>query len=123
MIEQLLDQLFEMQAALDVRRMHYYDLRQSVIPEDVRLKLAEINQEEKIAIESAQFGIDSLTGEIKNAVLAAGASIKGKHLQAVWVKGRTSWDTKALDGFAAAHPEIRVFRTEGAPSVAIRGAK
>lgn len=35
---------------------------------------------------------------------------------------RVSWDTKALDGYAAAHPEIQQFRIEGLPSVSVRKA-
>jgi hypothetical protein len=35
------------------------------------------------------------------------------------VKGRVSWDTKALDGYAVAHPEIEKLRIEGAPTVRI----
>jgi len=49
--------------------------------------------------------------------------VKGRELEAVYVKGRISWDNKALDGYAAAHPEIGAFRKQGDPSVSIRGVK
>ena len=32
----------------------------------------------------------------------------------VYTKGRTSWDSKRLDGYALAHPEIAACRTVGA---------
>lgn len=38
---------------------------------------------------------------------------------AVYVK-RTTWDTKKLEGYAVAHPEIVTFKKESA-SVTIRG--
>ncbi|MCG3145996.1 MAG: hypothetical protein HONDAALG_03775 [Gammaproteobacteria bacterium] len=52
-----------------------------------------------------------------------GATVKGAALSAVYAKGRVSWDNKALEGYAVAHPELLAFRSEGAPSVSIRGVK
>ena len=57
---------------------------------------------------------------VKTAVLMFGGTVKGTGLMAVYAKGRTSWDGKRLDGYAAAHPEILAFRSEGQPSVSIR---
>ena len=66
--------------------------------------------------------LDAYVAEVKADVLAHGETVKGAHLMAVWVKGRTSWDSKRLDGYAAAHPEIETFRSVGEPSVTIRSA-
>ena len=49
-----------------------------------------------------------------------GETVKGDHLQAVWSKGRASWDDKALMGYTKAHPELLEFRKQGEPSVSIR---
>ena len=35
---------------------------------------------------------------------------KGKYLHAIYMQGRVSWDTKRLDSFSVAHPEILNFR-------------
>lgn len=64
--------------------------------------------------------------QVRKSVLAGGKTIKGKLGQAVWAKGRISWDAKGLEGVAAVIPEILQFRKEGEPSVSIRavgGAK
>jgi len=64
--------------------------------------------------------------QVRMATLAEGKTIKRKFGQAVWAKGRVSWDAKGLEGVAAVIPEIRQFRKEGEPSVSIRavgGAK
>lgn len=58
--------------------------------------------------------------ELKALVLESGASVKGNVVQAVFTKGRVSWDTRALDGYAAGHPEVAQFRKQGEPSVSIR---
>ena len=62
----------------------------------------------------------ALTQEIKEAVLRIGNTVPGSFLQAVWNKGRTSWDSKALVGYAVSHPEINDLKKVGNPSITIR---
>lgn len=64
-----------------------------------------------------------LTKVLIEAVLSKGESVKGELLQAVFSKGRTTWDSKRLEGFALAHPEINKLKKVGKPSVAIREVK
>lgn len=63
---------------------------------------------------------ETLTEDIKAEVIAAGETVKGSCLMAVYAKGRVSWDTKALDGYCVAHPEVEQFKKIGEPSVSIR---
>jgi len=60
---------------------------------------------------------------INKAVLESGESIQGEKLQAVFSKGRTTWDAKSLSGYALAHPEINELKKVGKPSVSIREIK
>jgi hypothetical protein len=64
-----------------------------------------------------------LTEEIKVVVVKSGESIKGLKLQAIFTKGRTTWDAGALEGYAVAHPEINALKKVGDPSVSIREVK
>lgn len=64
--------------------------------------------------------IDVLEDMIKRFVLKRGKSLKGEFLQAVYSKGKTTWDTKALDGYASVFPEIVRFKKTSAASVSIR---
>ena len=57
---------------------------------------------------------------IKAAVMALEEPVKGERLQAVINKGRVTWDSKLLEGYAVAHPEIKAARKEGEPTVTIR---
>lgn len=75
-------------------------------------KIAELNQTKAI-----------LEAQIKEQVIIAGQTVKGSLHQFVFSKPRVSWDTKLLDGYAMAHPEILHFRKEGNPSVSVRGVK
>jgi len=65
----------------------------------------------------------SLIKSIESATLSIGASEKGSRLHAVYTKGRESWDSKGLGGYAVAHPEVNAFKKVGNPSVSIRAAR
>ena len=120
---ELLEQLANVEAQAALINIHFDDLRKTILTEEVQAQLAEIEAERAETIKSVAAGIETLREQIKMAVLANGSTVKGSMFQAVYVKGRDSWDTKALDGYATAHPEIMPFRTTGNPSVTIRGVK
>ena len=58
--------------------------------------------------------------EIKNDVLLGGESVVTDVLQAIYVKGRVSWDNEGIDRYARLHPEVLKYRKEGQPSVSLR---
>ena len=60
---------------------------------------------------------------VKELVDEFGSSVKGGTLHAVYSQGRISWDTKGLNGYAVAHPEVNEFVKQGKPSVSIRKVK
>ncbi len=63
--------------------------------------------------------IAALERAVKRAIIAHGASVKSTRMHAIYVQPRVTWDTKRLDGYAEAHPEIKTFRRVGKPSVRI----
>ena len=91
-----------------------------VLTPEIKKALADIEAEFQPKYAGLDANINALTGEIKTDVLAKGETVKGLSMMAVFAKGRVSWDAKALDGYAAGHPEIAQFRKEGEPSVSIR---
>lgn len=98
------------------------EIRQKVhdIEEEFAYKINDIEAEFAEKNEGLNANITDLEQAIKYEVIANGASVKGDYLHAVYTKGRTTWDTKSLDGYAVAHPEIEPFRKVGEPSVSIR---
>jgi hypothetical protein len=118
-----LNKLSDLQAQADAIRLHFQDLRENIMTPEIKEALADVDAEEVTTLEAVSAGISSLTDEVKQEVISGGASMKGDYLQAVWSKGRVSWDTKSLDGYAVAHPELTQFRKEGEPSVSIRSVK
>lgn len=122
-----LDQLADFYAQRDALQLQQIELTNACVPEELKAQMEAVKaRQDEIAAEFADkhaavaSNIAALEAEIKADVLAGGKTVKGQFLMAVWSKGRVSWDTKALDGFAAAHPEIATFRKEGEPSVSIR---
>jgi hypothetical protein len=93
-----------------------------VLTPEIKEKLAEIDAEFDPKVDEIAQQKSMLEAAIKQEILQAGRTIKGTFHSFVWSKPRVSWDTKALDGYAAAHPEIQQFRIEGSPSVSVRKA-
>ena len=93
-----------------------------VLTPEIKEKLAEIDAEFDPKVDEIAQQKSMLEAAIKQEILQAGRTVKGTYHSFVWSKPRVSWDTKALDGYALAHPEIQQFRTEGNPSVSVRKA-
>ena len=91
-----------------------------VLTPEIKEKLAEIDAEFDPKVDEILQQKSMLESEIKQEVLQAGRTVKGTYHSFIWSKPRVSWDTKSLDGYAAAHPEIQQFRIEGSPSVSVR---
>ena len=91
-----------------------------VLTPEIKEKLAEIDAEFDPKADELSQQKSMLEADIKAEVLQAGQTVKGTFHSFVWSKPRVSWDTKALDGYALAHPEIQVFRSEGSASVSVR---
>jgi hypothetical protein len=115
-----LNQLKDLRFQSDVIRLHFDDLRRSILTPEIQAALDDIDAEYRTANDALQSGIAELEKEIKEDVLTKGETVKGDGIMAVWNKGRESWDGKSLSGYAAAHPEILAFRKIGEPSVSIR---
>ena len=115
-----LDALYELKCAIEVSNMDKQALIDSILTPEIKQKIAEIEtefSEKNIAVNTK---IAALEYEIKADVISGGETVKGDYLMAVFTKGRVSWDTKSLDGYAAAHPEVAQFKKTGDPSVSIR---
>lgn len=61
-----------------------------------------------------------LESEIKEEVLKRGESVKTDYMTVTWNKGRVSWNSKLLEGYAMAHPDILGARSVGEPTVSFK---
>ncbi len=109
----------------DLRDEHDALLRAQAdaLPNKLRAELTRIAKRFAPDLERVATELELRTVQVKAAVLAHGASVKGEKLQAVYVAGRPAWDDRGLRGFALVYPDVLVFRTEGAPSVTLRAVR
>ncbi len=120
-IETKLLQLKELDAHIEVIKLDKQRAIDTVLTDEVRAQLSAIDAEFDPLLEAVQTTFAQLEDELKVSVLEHGATVRAKTgYTATFVKGRVSWDTKALDGYAAAHPEIERFKKVGSPSVRLR---
>lgn len=112
-----LEEFHAQQEALGAQKEELID---QVLTPEIKARLAEIEAEFSQKAEGLASNLESLEAEIKAETLALGETVKGSRFQAVWTKGRESWDGKRLSAYAASHPEVLEFRKQGEPSVTIR---
>ncbi len=115
-LERLSD-LYVQREALDGEKQKLVD---QILPPEVKARLAEIEAEFGQKTEAANANIEALEAAIKADTLALGETVRGAAFQAVWNKGRQSWDSKGLTAYAEANPEVLQFRKEGEPTVTLR---
>lgn len=117
-IEEMLTTLKELDARLELAKIDKKRAELKVIPAEVKQQLDDIAVEFDEIIEGISQAIKSLEGEIKDATMQQGQTVKS-HYTAVWVSGRVKWDNKGLSKYAQDHPEIERWKTIGQPSVRI----
>ena len=118
-----LTKMADLEAAMDVLRLQMVDEVEEIYPVEVMAEVEAIKLRFEVEQKATMDGIAGLREKIKAGVLLLGMTVKGEGAQAIWIKPRVSWDSRALTGYAAAHPEIERFRKVGRPSVSIRRAR
>lgn len=121
-IQSQLDELALLQGKLEGLSIEKQERRDELLPAIVKTQLRQLDTEFEAKTELLNESIGLLDAEIRTGVISHGEKVKGTWLQALWVKGRVSWDAKGLEGYAVANPDVRAFRSEGNPSVTIRKA-
>jgi hypothetical protein len=112
-----LEEFYVEREALEGEKQKLID---QVLTPEIRKRLEEIETEFASKGEAVEANIATLEEEIKTDVLAHGESVRGERFQAVWSKGRMTWDSKGLTSYAESHPEVLEFQKTGEPSVSIR---
>ena len=118
-----LNALAELQSVRDLLKLDKQAAIDTVLTPEIKTRLNDIDYEFEDKFSALDTEEAALTEAIKAAVADFGKTVKGARLQAIWQKGRVSWNTDALDGFALDRPELFAFRNEGKPSVSLRVVK
>ncbi len=120
-IKKGLGKLDNAKSRIDVVRMERDRLIDGVYTPEIRTQVKEIEEEFDTTLEIIQDEITEIKDVLKGQVIQHGESVKidlgTGTASAVFVKGRETWDTKRLNGYAVAHPEILVLKKVGDPTV------
>lgn len=119
-IAEKLDQLDNLQCLVDTLKIAYQQKRDDAIPDEVEAILADIDAEYLPQLDAVEQKIILLEAEIRTETLTAGETVKGKHLMAIWNKGRVSWDSRKLEGMMALIPQLKEARKEGQPTISMK---
>ena len=122
-IVEMLEKLTEVEDLLAVTRLEYDEMKEKALTPKVRAELEAIEAEIQPRIDAGESLVRTIRLDIKEMVVRAGETIKGGRMQAVYMNGRKSIDTKGLLGYAVAHPEVGAFITDNKPSVSFRWLK
>jgi len=88
--------------------------------DEVAQRRRDIEAEFSGKTEDVDTNIKALEAEIKAEVVAGKKTVKGKFFQAVYVKGRVTWNTDKMEAWMNDHPFLAAARKEGEPSVTLR---
>ena len=119
-IQYKLDELADFKAQVDALNLRKKAAIDEILTPELRAEIEGIELEYSAKSEGAQSNISELESAIKEMVIEHGMTVKGEFIMAVRNKGRETWDSKKLSGYAAAHPEIEQFKKVGNPTVSFR---
>lgn len=91
--------------------------------DDLGQKMFEMEQLEeqfRQAHEEAYQAIADLKEEIKKEVISLGRTVETLKIKVEYRRGSVRWDTKFLEGYVLAHPELMKYKVEGKPTVAFK---
>lgn len=121
--QEKLNQLSELRYVLSGIEVDKQKMIDSILTPEIRQQIKDIEDEFAPEFEKAQEAISKLELNIKADVLENRSTIQGNKLEAVFCKGRVSWDTKGLDEAIKILPQLEQYRNEGLAYVTIRERK
>lgn len=95
-------------------------MRDDMIPEDVKVKIRELAEEMAPKVASMSNELAKMELELREMVAAYGQTVTGLKFQVVYISPKPVWNEKALDGYAAAHPDILQLKSMSEPKTQIR---
>ena len=105
---------------IDQVKANKQDVIDQILPKSVRDQLDDVEAEFEADLANLSAKQKMVEDQLRYSVINAGVKkVEGAIYSATLVKGRTTWDTKTLEGMIALVPQIQVARKTGDPSVRI----
>lgn len=126
-VQELILEMMENVEQLEVARLTVLQkkrvLQESVMTEEIKQQLKDIEEEFAPELERLGTLIANAEKGIKDRCVELGETVTGPTMRVTFNKGRASWDSKALEGYAHAHPEILAMKKTGKPYASLRTLK
>lgn len=119
-VVEMLDEITEYRFQIEMWNNNRERKIDELIPQEIKDQLQVIEQETLANVTYITEKMNELEAIVREQVLLAKETVKGKHMMAVYSKGAASWNNDKLEGYAAAHPEVMEFKNPPKPSVSLR---
>ena len=119
-LQNQIDQYSDLAYQCDALTIKKQSLIEEIMTPEIKAKLVEIDAEFDPILLQLNLNKSVLERNIKEQILTLGRTVSGIYHCFRWSRPRVTWDTRALDGYGAAHPEILQFRKEGKPIISVR---
>lgn len=97
-----------------------YSARRAAVLALVREQLDAIDAQFDDRLKATAEAAAACEAVVRDFVLQAGRSFNLAGIRAAYNPGRTNWDSRGLESYAAQHPEVNAYRKAGKPFVALR---
>ncbi len=120
----LMNKYVDMKSQISLFEADKKKLLDETMPEEVRQKVEEIEEEFAGKTEKAEKELEKLEEEIKAGVVSLQKTLTVKGMKAFYYDGKISWDAKGLEGVIKNNPEIgqaiSKFKKQGKPYASFR---
>lgn len=107
----------------DIEMLVALELKRDAMSQPFKDQIAQLQESMDDLTSGIDMEIAHIRSVVEEKVLETGKSFTDAPYQVIYCKGRETWDTKKLDGFALAHPEILDLKKVGEPYVQWRKGK
>lgn len=119
-IVKALDNMAEIDIKIESLALEKQKAIDSILTPEIRKMIEDINLEYAPLENAAINNRSNLENFVRKEVIGIEETVAGKALQAVFVKGKWSWDMKKIEAYLKEHPELEDMRTQGSPYVMIK---
>lgn len=119
-VRTLLAKVTEMRMQVTAAEASWDRMREELIPDEVKQKIEELGQEMAPKIAEMAEELDRVEKELRDMVARYGQTVTGLKFQVVYFSPKPVWNEKALEGYAAAHPDINALKTMSEAKAQIR---
>ena len=95
-------------------------LKSNVLTEEQVATINQIEEDFEGQLRPLIQELKRLEDNLKAITIAKGETQRGTMHMFTYSKPRVTWDSKGLEGYMVAHPEVKAFRKVGDPSVSVR---